>query len=134
MSKTAVESSGDVNVMEASHLLNLPTIATDAFTSKFIVLPTGVTSKTGGGSWHSDGSAADAKKQRTTDRVLLSVRLPNINFLPPVAKRAATGVRNNRLDYHIDLCTADTVKCDTSFAVNSPTALRKDTSPDSSTS
>ena len=46
------------------------------------------------------------------NRVLLSVRLPNINFLPPVAKRATTEIRNNRLDYHIDLCTADTVKCD----------------------
>src|ERR1700757_2009052 len=84
MSKTAVESSGDVSVIEASHLLNLPTIATDAFTSKFIVLSTGVTSKTGGGSWHSDGSAADAKKQRTANRMLQNVALSDIK-LPPTS-------------------------------------------------
>jgi hypothetical protein len=88
MSKTAVESSGDVNVIEASHLSNLPTIATDAFTSKFIVLSTGVTAKTGGGPWLSDGSAADAKKKKTANSMLPFARLSDMNFLPPVAMKA----------------------------------------------
>jgi hypothetical protein len=46
-SKTPVVSSGDLNVKLASHLSNLPAIATDDFTWNFIQLPAGVISKTG---------------------------------------------------------------------------------------
>src|SRR5215468_947611 len=47
MSKTPVDTSGDLKVREASHLSNLPSIATDASTSNLIELSTGVTLKTG---------------------------------------------------------------------------------------
>jgi hypothetical protein len=47
MSKTAVVTSGDVNVKVASHLEKVPFIATDASTSNFIELVSGVTLKTG---------------------------------------------------------------------------------------
>src|SRR6516162_3062121 len=47
MSKTPVDTSGDLKVREASHLSNLPLIATDASTSNLIELSTGVTLKTG---------------------------------------------------------------------------------------
>src|SRR5271170_2725669 len=64
MSKTAVESSGDVNVSVASHLSNLPFISTDASTSNFIVLSTGVISKTGACAQITDESMADIKARR----------------------------------------------------------------------
>ena len=47
MSRTPVDTSGDVKVSEASHLSNFPLIATDASTSKIIALSTGVILKTG---------------------------------------------------------------------------------------
>src|SRR6516165_10672882 len=47
ISRTPVDTSGDLKVSEASHLLNLPTIATDASTSNLIELSAGVTLKTG---------------------------------------------------------------------------------------
>src|ERR1700746_1967922 len=64
MSKTAVESSGDVNVSVASHLSNLPVMATDASTSNFIVLPTGVISKTGACAQIADGNMVDIRTRR----------------------------------------------------------------------
>src|SRR5689334_14718381 len=68
MSRTAVESSGEVNVRVASHFSNLPTIATDAFTSNFIVLSAGVISKTGASSAApTDESAADTKSNRVAN-------------------------------------------------------------------
>jgi hypothetical protein len=64
MSKTPVESSGDVNVSLASHLSNLPTIATEASTSNLIVLSSVVISKTGGSAGLADMSRADVNRKR----------------------------------------------------------------------
>src|SRR5450432_4143573 len=79
MSKTAVESSGDVKVRVASHLSNLPTMATDALTSNFMELSTGVITKTGGACARlNEGSIIVARKQESTnnaDRTWRSGRL-----------------------------------------------------------
>src|SRR5215472_12283276 len=47
MSNTPLDTSGDVKVSVASHLSNLPVIATDASTSNLIELSTGVILNTG---------------------------------------------------------------------------------------
>src|SRR6267142_1161122 len=73
MSKTAVESSGDVNVRVASHLSNLPAMATDAFTSNCIVLSTGVIAKTGACVRPRDGSTADTTRPRVASRMPVSL-------------------------------------------------------------
>src|SRR5215469_5767615 len=68
MSRTPVDTSGDVKVSEASHLSNFPLIATDASTSKVIALSTGVILKTGTPSAGWPGLAhkdrLDTRKQR----------------------------------------------------------------------
>src|SRR2546430_138367 len=64
MSKTPVLISGVANVRVASHLSNVPFIATDAFTSNLILLSTGVIAKTGACAWLADGSTVDATRHR----------------------------------------------------------------------
>src|ERR1700741_1719830 len=86
MSNTPVESSGDVNVRVASHLSNLPTMATDASTSNLIVLSTGVISKTGTCARLGDGNRTDAKKQKRANRddtTQRNKRLPVGSRVPP---------------------------------------------------
>src|SRR6516165_9957644 len=67
ISRTPVDTSGDLKVREASHLSNLPSIATDASTSNLIELSTGVTLKTGIPSpvwaWLTQESTIDTKMQ-----------------------------------------------------------------------
>src|SRR5277367_1864580 len=69
-SKTPVVTSVDGNVRVASHLLNVPLIATDASTSNLTVLCTGVISYTGPCACASDGSStATATRQRMDNRM-----------------------------------------------------------------
>src|SRR5271167_2730446 len=75
MSKTPVDTSGDVNVRVASHLSKVPFIDTDASTSNLIELSTGVISKTGACARLTEGSTADATRQRIVSRMLGSVSL-----------------------------------------------------------
>src|SRR5580765_5346877 len=65
MSKTAVVTSGDVNVRVASHFSKVPPIATDAFTKNLIELYSGVTTNSGTCALPSDGRAIDVTRQRT---------------------------------------------------------------------
>src|SRR5271155_2806339 len=69
MSKTAVETSGDVNVKVASHLSKVPSRATDAFTKNLTVLSPGVIANTGACARLTDGSTADANRHRTANRM-----------------------------------------------------------------
>src|SRR5215469_7179004 len=73
MSRTAVESSGDVNVSVASHLSNFPVMATDASTSNFIVLSAGVISKTGACARVADGNMASIKTRRIVNLIEASL-------------------------------------------------------------
>src|SRR5215469_1434485 len=73
MSKTAVESSGEVNVTVASHLSNFPVMAVDASTSNFIVLSTGVISKTGTCARVADGNMASIKTRRIANLIEASL-------------------------------------------------------------
>src|SRR5271165_626388 len=75
ISRTPVESSGEVNFSVASHFWKSPWMATEAFTKNLIVLSPGVTTKTGASAWLSEGSAADAIRQNTASRILPSLRL-----------------------------------------------------------
>src|SRR5271168_1296741 len=61
---TSVE--GKVSV--ASHLLNLPSMATEAFTKNLTSLSSGVIVKIGPCAWASDGNSADAKRQNIINR------------------------------------------------------------------
>jgi hypothetical protein len=69
MSKTRVDTSGDVNVKVASHLSKMPFIATDASTSNLTELSPGVISKIGACARLTDGSTVDAKRQRAAIRM-----------------------------------------------------------------
>src|SRR5262249_24149455 len=81
MSKTPVETSGEVNFRVASHLSKLPSIATEAFTKNLTVLTPGVTTKTGACARLTDGSTADAKRQRTAmSAVVRMLRLCVVSF------------------------------------------------------
>ncbi len=68
MSSTAEVTSVDGKVSVASHLLNLPSIATEAFTKNLTSLSSGVMVKTGPCAWANDGNSADAKRQKTVNR------------------------------------------------------------------
>src|SRR6516162_7512463 len=74
MSKTPVDTSGDLKVREASHLSNLPSIATDASTSNLIELSTGVTLKTGTPSsawaWLTQENIIDSKMQNRLSLIM----------------------------------------------------------------
>src|SRR6267142_728382 len=73
MSKTPVSTSGEVIVAVASHFSNVPSIATDAFTwnlielSSFVILMTGTPA--GACARLTDGSTAEAKRHRATNRM-----------------------------------------------------------------
>src|SRR5271166_1209710 len=75
MSSTPEVTSVDGKVSVASHLLNLPSMATEAFTKNLTSLSSGVMVKTGPGAsaawgaWANDGSSADAKRQKTVNRM-----------------------------------------------------------------
>jgi hypothetical protein len=73
MSKTAAVASRDVKIMLASHLLNLPSRSTDAFTLNFIELSSFENAKTGTSAGVCarliDGSTADATRQKITNRM-----------------------------------------------------------------
>src|ERR1700685_2315257 len=58
----------DGKVSVASHLLNLPSMATEAFTKNLTSLSSGVMVKTGPCARANDGNTADAKRQKTINR------------------------------------------------------------------
>src|ERR1700683_3700109 len=58
----------DGKVSVASHLLNLPSMATEAFTKNLTLLSSGVMAKTGPCAWANDGNSANAKRQTTVNR------------------------------------------------------------------
>src|SRR6266436_6888466 len=79
--RTPVVTSGDVNVRVASQLSKVPWIATDAFTLNAIELPACVIAKTGASCARLiDGSTADAKRQRATNRMPASVMFPSVKI------------------------------------------------------
>src|SRR6202030_2709625 len=67
MSRTPDSGSVDGKVSVASHLLNLPSIATEAFTKNLTSLSSWVTVKTGPWPRHTEGSMADTKRARTAN-------------------------------------------------------------------
>src|ERR1700730_13337081 len=69
MLSTAEVTSVDGKVSVAAHLLNLPSMATEAFTKNLTSLSSGVMVKTGPGSWANDGNSAAAKRQKTVNRM-----------------------------------------------------------------
>src|SRR6516164_3177039 len=75
MSMTPVKGSVEVNVMVASHFVNVPSIGTDAFTPNLIVLCIGVILKTGtpAGAWArlADGIHMSTTTQRVSNRISL---------------------------------------------------------------
>src|SRR5260370_28513967 len=90
MSKTPVDTSGDVNVRVASNLSKVPFIATDASTSNLTELSTGVISKTGACARLTDGSTVEAKRQRIVSLMLGSVNLTRFvvnNSIQKTSKR-----------------------------------------------
>src|SRR6202044_2273312 len=70
-SSTPEVTSVDGKVSVASHLLNLPSMATEAFTKNLTSLCSGVTVKTGTWSWArlTDGSMVETKRQNTANRM-----------------------------------------------------------------
>src|SRR5271165_7417012 len=69
MSKTPVVTSVEGNVIVASHLSNFPAIATEALTENWTLLPSCEIANTGTCAWDGGGSKADAKRQRTKNRI-----------------------------------------------------------------
>src|ERR1700728_1216228 len=67
-SSTPEVTSVDGKVSVASHLLNLPSMATEAFTKNLTSLSSGVIVKTGPCAWANDGNRANAKRQNTIKR------------------------------------------------------------------
>src|SRR5580698_943165 len=65
MSSTAEVTSVDGKVSVASQSLNLPSMATEAFTKNFTSLSSGVMVKTGPCAWANDGNSAEAKRQQS---------------------------------------------------------------------
>src|SRR5580693_2788045 len=87
MSKTPVETSVDVKVRVASHLSKVPLTATDAFTANLTELSSVVILKVGACARLNDGNTADARRQRTANRMVLGVSFSDTKFLLWVAKR-----------------------------------------------
>src|SRR5271157_5906249 len=85
MSMTPVVTSVDGNVSVASHLLNLPSMATEAFTKNLMSLSSGVTAKTGTSCARlSDGNAADNTRHR---------RVANrMEYLPKLEQHHNSGI------------------------------------------
>src|SRR5271167_104550 len=69
MSSTPDSASVDEKVSVASHLLNLPSMATEAFTKNLTSLSSGVIVKTGPCAWANDGNSADVKRKKTVNRI-----------------------------------------------------------------
>src|SRR6516162_10568935 len=96
MSNTPLDTSADVKVSEASHLSNVPLIATDASTSKVIALSTGVILNTGtpSAAWArlADASKMDAKIQKMLSR--MTVVKPPIGLLDLTVKGPVSEVQS----------------------------------------
>lgn len=90
MSRTPVETSGDVNVSAASHLSKLPLIATEALTENLIELSSGVIAKTGACARLTNGNTVEAKRHRTANRMEAFRDHVDPSFTPP--KRLPPGV------------------------------------------
>src|SRR5580704_3163472 len=95
MSSTPVVGSVEVKVRVASHLSKVPFMATDAFTANLTELSSVENLKTGTWALLTDGSARDATKQRTANRMVLLVSLLDTNFLL-VGCQKATKWNQNR--------------------------------------
>src|SRR5215469_4366632 len=99
MSRTPVVASVDVKVRVASHLSKVPLMATDAFTANLMELSSVVILAIGTWALLTDANTRDAKKQRTTNRMLLNMRFSDIE-LPPSSCRDSNQVNpKERLDY-----------------------------------
>src|ERR1700691_4477072 len=59
----------DGKVSVASHLLNLPSMATEAFTKNLTSLSSGVMVKIGPCAWATEGNSADARRQKIVNRM-----------------------------------------------------------------
>src|ERR1700751_3050135 len=70
MSKTPVVTSAEANFRLVVHLSNVPSIATEAFTSNLMLLSSGVIAKTGACARQSGGKRADATTQRIPNRMV----------------------------------------------------------------
>src|SRR5277367_4853754 len=99
MSKTLVVTSGDVNFNVASHLSNLPTRDTEAFTENLIVLFIGVISTSGTSARLSDGNATIARRQSTTGLIMRSMSVTHdiVNFSVQ-GKRRPVATKNNKIN------------------------------------
>jgi|HubBroStandDraft_6_1064221.scaffolds.fasta_scaffold147636_1 hypothetical protein len=69
MSSMPDVTSVDEKVSVASHLLNLPSMATEALTKNLTSLSSGVIVKTGAWARLTDGSMAEIKRQRKANRM-----------------------------------------------------------------
>src|SRR5271169_1961399 len=87
MSKTPVVTSVDVKARVASHLSKVPFMATDAFTANLTELSSVVNLKTGTWARLNDGNTADARRQRTANRIVLGVSFLDTKFLLWVAEK-----------------------------------------------
>src|SRR4029077_13339021 len=81
MSKTPVETSGDVNVTVASNFWKVPSSATEAFTENLTLLSSCATLKTGACARLGDGSTVDATRHRMANRMKSSLNI-TLNFAP----------------------------------------------------
>src|SRR5271167_1749962 len=99
MSKTPVETSVDAKVRVASHLSKVPFTATDAFTANLIELSSVVILKTGTWARLNDGNIADARRQRTANRMVLDVSFSDTKFLLWVARKQPSESQT-MLGYH----------------------------------
>src|SRR5580693_7433625 len=79
MSSTPDSASVDEKVSVASHLLNLPSMATEAFTKNLTSLSSGVTVKTGTWARLTDGSMVDTNRHKTANR--MEFPLTGVSFL-----------------------------------------------------
>src|ERR1700678_3176226 len=68
ISRTPEVTAVDVKCSVASHLLNLPSMATEAFTKNLTSLSSGVMVKTGPCARANDGNSDNAKRQQTVNR------------------------------------------------------------------
>src|SRR6185295_17596644 len=99
MSKTPDVRSVDAKVKVASHLSKLPFTATDDFTANLTELSSVIILKTGASCARlGDGSAPDAKRHRTANRMLMRVCFFK-HKLPPTACHESSQVNKSRLDY-----------------------------------
>ena len=79
---------GDVNVTVASHLSNLPSIGTDAFTANVMVLSACDTSKTGASAGADENNTADETRRRLANLMPASLCLSRLFVKRIVTQRA----------------------------------------------